>query len=101
MSVRMTPKDRKNEILLAGLKAAERLGFTNVRQADIAKEAECGFGTVTLRWGTMAQLRRAIMRQAVKQESLSVIATGLAIGDPNAKKAPEELKKKALATLSA
>jgi len=101
MSVRMTPKDRKADILTAAVRAAARVGFANVRQVDIAKEAQCGFGTITLRWGTMAQLRRAVMRAAIQQQCLPVIAAGLGMGDKDAKKAPDALKKKALATLVA
>lgn len=99
MSIRMTPKERKAAVLDAALITAEKVGFVQMRTCDIAAAAQCGHGTVTLYWGTMPQLRRAVMRAAIKQERLKIIATGLAIGDKDALKAAPELKKAAIASL--
>lgn len=100
MSIRMTPTDRKAAILSAAMVAAGKLGFGNIRQKDIADAAECGHGTVTLYWRTMGQMRRAIMREAIKTHNVKIVAQGLGINDPDAKKAPPELKQKAAAFLA-
>jgi AcrR family transcriptional regulator len=100
MSVRLDAKDRQGEILEAALLVAQKMGFANIRQKDIAERAGCGYGTVTLHFKTMTQMRREIMRAAIKREILPIIAQGLGMGDPNAKKAPAEIKKKALASLA-
>lgn len=50
---------------------------------------------VSLRLGTMEALRRSVMRAAVKREVVPVVAEGLAAGDAQAKKASDELKKRA------
>ncbi len=100
MSVRLEAKIRQSEILEAGIKVAEKMGFANVRQKDIAERAGCGYGTVTLHFRTMKQMRRAIMRAAIERRILPIVAQGLGIGDPDAKKAPPELKQKALASLA-
>ncbi len=102
MSIRMTPANRKAAILAAAMTvaASKKIGFSAMRQKDIAEQAECGFGTVTLYFNTMTQMRRAVMREAIKQQDVAIIAQGLGIGDPDAKKAPPELKKKAAALLA-
>lgn len=101
MSVRLTPKDRKAEILEAAYLTAQKVGFAKMRQADVAARAGCSHGTVTLRWDGMAKLRAAVMRRAIADECLAVVAAGLGIGDPVARKAPAALKEKAIQTLSA
>jgi DNA-binding transcriptional regulator YbjK len=101
MATRMKPEARKADILEAAIKAAEKHGFADVRQKDIAEQAECGFGTVSLYFNTMTQMRRAIMRAAVERKNLKLIAQGLGIGHPEARKASDDIKKKALKLLSA
>lgn len=99
MAIRMTKDARKQAVLDAAIKAAETVGFAKMRTKDIAEIAECGHGTVTLYWSTIGQLRRAVMRAAIKQRILKIVACGLAIDDPVAQKAPDELKKAARAAL--
>ena len=98
--VRMKPADRQKQILDAAIVVAERIGFANVRQVDIATEAQCGFGTVSRYFNTMKQMRRAIIREAIQRKSLIIIAAGLGINDPDAQKAPDDLKRKAVSLLA-
>ena len=100
MSIRMKPADRKADILEAAIKAAQKHGFVAVRQKDIAEEAQCGFGTVSLYFSTMKQMRRAVMRAAIARGLLPIVAQGLGCMDPDARKAPPELKEKALKLLA-
>lgn len=100
MATRLKPEVRKAEILEAALIAARKMGFAAVRQKDIADQAKCGFGTVSLYFSTMKQMRRAIMRAAVERQDLQLIAQGLGIGDSDARKAPEPIKLKAIALLT-
>lgn len=99
MAKRMKKEDRKAAILEAAIKVAEKIGFAQMRMSDIATEAECVNGTVTLYFSTMPQLRRAVMRAAIKRGVAKIVAAGLAMGDKDAKKAPEELKEAARASL--
>lgn len=96
----MKPADRKADILAAAITAAEKCGFGAVRQKDIAEQADCAFGLVTRYFNTMKQMRRAIMREAVRTKNLKIIAQGLAIADIDARKAPPELKVKAAKLLA-
>lgn len=90
-------KEREEEILAAAVTASEVKGYQNITREDVAKLAGCSPALITARFSTMPQLRRAIMRAAVRLEVLPIILQGIAAGDPHARKAPEELKKKALA----
>lgn len=98
---RMTPTDRKAAILDAAVTAAKKHGFARLRLVHIAEQAECSNALVVSHYGTMQQMRRAVMRAAIKQEILPIIAEGIATRDPVACKAPDVLKEKALATLAA
>jgi AcrR family transcriptional regulator len=97
----MTPTDRKAAILDAAVTAAKKHGFARLRLVHIAEQAECSNALVVSHYGTMAQMRRAVMRAAIKQQILSIIAEGIATRDPIACKVSDELQRKALATLTA
>ena len=51
-------------------------------------------------FGTMVSFKRTIMRAAIKDGNLPILAQGLAAGDKCAMKAPSELKTAAIATLA-
>lgn len=91
---------RKEHLLKTAVELSVDKGYNNVTRDGIAEAAGVSFGLITKYFGTMKQLRREIMRAAIKQEIPEIIAQGLANGDDRAKKAPVELKAKA-ATLIA
>lgn len=95
----MTPTDRKASILDAAVIAAEKVGFTSVRQADIAKQADCAYGLITTYFKTMTQMRRAIMRAAVARGNLKLIAQGIANNHPAVSNLHPELRNKAIQSL--
>lgn len=97
---RMTPTDRKAAILEAAIGAAHKHGFAQLRLAHIADAAQCSNALVVSHYGTMPQMRRAVMRAAVKREILPIIAAGVAMRDPVAIKAPSDLQRKALDSLA-
>jgi AcrR family transcriptional regulator len=90
---------RSQQIIDAAMKLSEKKGYQNVMRSEIASEAGCATGLVSHYYGTMSQLKRAVMRHAVETENLTVIAQGLAERDKHALKADEEVKKAAVATL--
>lgn len=98
---RLRPDDRRDQILTAAVKLAEEHGYSKITRDQIAAAAGCAPGLVSHYFATMPQLRRAIMRAAVKAVNLAVIAQGLGVGDPHAKKAPTDVKTKALKLLAA
>lgn len=100
MTQRLAPKDRKDQILTAAVNLASLNGYQNVTREAIAEAAQCAPASVSHYFGTMTQLRRDIVRAAVRHAILPVIAQALAARDPHVKKASDELKQKALALLA-
>ena len=99
MSKRLNPKDRKAEILHAALLVAELKGYSHIQRSDVATAAGVSPARVSQLFNTMVQLRRAVMRHAIKTRHHKIIAQGLAVGDKQALKAPQELKQAAVATM--
>ncbi len=96
---RLAPAARKADILAAAVRRAEKVGLGQLRRDDVANEAGVANGLVTRYFNTMSQLKRAVIRYAVHNEILAIVAQALAMREPEAMKAPEELKRAALATL--
>lgn len=92
MASHLSADQRTNDILAAALRVAERDGFTSMRRDAIATEAGITGGLVTIRLGSMDQVRRSVMRLAIKERKLRTIAEGLACKDRHALKAPQELR---------
>lgn len=87
---------RKTQILAAAMVEAKQHGYTNVTREQIAQRAECASGLVSFYFGTMVDLKRAIMSEAIRTRELRIVAQGIADGHPKAKRAPEELRHAAL-----
>jgi DNA-binding transcriptional regulator YbjK len=97
---RANPALRKDNILDAAVRLARVTGYNKITRDKIAESAGVSTGLVTRYFGTMSQLKTAIMRRAVKQRIAQIVAQGLANGDEHAKRAPAELKAEAAAILS-
>lgn len=97
---RMTPRERREDVLSAALRLAVMHGYTHITRDDIAMAAGCSPALVSQTLGTMRCLRRALVRAAVAREVLPVIAQGLALRDPHALRAPEELRVRAAGSLA-
>lgn len=101
---KMKPKrklanDRLDEILTVALALAEQIGYAKVTRDAIAERVSLTPQAIQHHIGTMAALRRDLMRRAVAVECLPVIAQGMANKDPHALKAPAELLDRARAAL--
>jgi len=94
--MRQDPKDRREEILQAAIRMAEHYGYRSVTRADIAGAAKCSEALVTHYFSTMTQMRRQIMRAAIKRSNFQIVGQGLAMADPVAQKAPEVIRRMAL-----
>lgn len=90
---------RKAAILDAAVRVAERKHYALMTRQDIAAEAGVTGPLVQHYFGTMEQLRRAVMRKAVRDRVLRVIAQGLIAGNPHAMQASPALKSAARGVL--
>lgn len=97
---RMDPVDRRAQILDAAVGMAEDVGFQKITRDGVAVRAGVAMGLVTRYFGTMIQLRRAVMRSAVRNEVIPIVAEGLAIGDAHARKAGPQLKARVISFIS-
>jgi AcrR family transcriptional regulator len=91
----------KRAILQAAIMLAKQEGFRNISRAAIAKRAGSAEATVSYHFGTMDEMRTAIMAAAIEQEIPEIVAQGLAARYVPARKAPEALKRKAVRVLAA
>lgn len=101
MGKRMKPTDRREHIIAAATEVASRDGYHMMRRDNVATEAGVSMGLVTRYFGTMVQLRRAVMRRAIERECIGIIAQGLAYKDRHAAKAPADLRRRAAELLAA
>jgi AcrR family transcriptional regulator len=94
-------KDTKtrDQIFKAAMRLSMRTGYNKVTRDAIATKAGVAEGLVNYYFGTMTQLRRMIVRHAIKEENMTIIAQALGAADPHVKKISEELKRKAVESL--
>lgn len=93
---KMTAPEREAQILAAALVVAAREGYRQFTLQQVATEAKVDKTLPLHYFGTMVQLRRKVMRAAIKNEILSIVAQGITLRDPHAQKAPQELRARAL-----
>lgn len=87
---------RKQQILDAAMIEADEHGYTNITRAGVAERTKCSPALVSFYWGTMKQLHRGIMGEAVKTRHLRILAQGIVAKDSRALGVPDDLRKEAL-----
>ena len=97
---RLDPQIRKAHILAVGVNVARTEGYHNVTRGMVADAAEISAGLVNVYFKTVQVLKDAIMEQAISQKVPEIIAVGLAIKDPIALGAPQQLKDQAAKHIS-
>lgn len=96
---RLKPEVRKEDILRTALPLAEKLGYTKVSRETITDSIGITGPALNYHFGTMTQFRRELLRYAIKNESLLVIAQALSSKVHCVQKAPKELQRRALESL--
>jgi AcrR family transcriptional regulator len=95
MTMRQDPADRKASILAAAVRISHSYGYHRITRANVAGAAQCSEALVSSYFGTMTQLRRAVLRTAIAQRDLVIVAQALAAKDPHVMKASQELRQTA------
>lgn len=90
---------KRDIILQAAVEEALVKGYENFTRDGTAERAGVAAGSVNTHFKDMAQLRRAVMYEAIQHHHIDILAQGLAEGCSVARDAPEELKREALETL--
>ena len=92
-------KYHKEAIMLHALNLAVEVGYQNVTRDRLAFLAGTSPALISKYFGTMVQLKRAIMLAAVAKGNLTVLAQGLAAGDAKARAADAKMKRDSLERL--
>lgn len=98
----MSKHVRHDQILDAALALAKRSGWKALTRDRVAEAALVGAGSVNTVFGTIEDLKSAVMREAVNRAIagddmlVDLIAEGLCERHPAARAAPEDIKRKAL-----
>lgn len=91
---------RRAEILAAAMVEARTVGFQWITREAVASLAGCSEATVSMSFGSMPDLKRAVLAEAVRVEDLVIVAQGLADRHAIVLAASEDLRKRAAATLA-
>lgn len=86
-------------VLTAALSLAKIHGYTKVTRESVAEMTGYSPASISKHFGTMIKFRRAIMSAAMVRRDLSVLAQGLALGDPKARSAPDDVKRAAVESI--
>ena len=90
---------KRDIILQAAVEEALIKGYENFTRDGTAERAGIAAGSVNTHFKDMAQLRRAVMCEAIQHRHIDILAQGLAEWCSVARNAPEDLKREALETL--
>ena len=91
---------RKDQILNVAIDLSKKYGYQKIKRSDISHHAGVSENLISNYFGTMIKLKRLIIRHAIKNNIIEIIAQGIANNDPHVKKASKELKEKAIKLIS-
>ena len=92
MQTHLSAPDRTSSLLAVALLLAAQDGWRDLTRDALARTAGVSPALVSERLGTMDALRRSLMRAAVKQRVVSIVAEGLLARHPQALKADAALR---------
>ena len=90
--MKTTIKERTAEMLRAALDLANVTSWQALTHDSIARKAGVSASLVKVRLGSIATVRQAVMREAVKQRVVRVVAEGLAVRNRTARRADASLR---------
>ena len=96
---RLKPEIRKTEIIDAALDLAEETHYSHVTREQIARRVGVSGAAIQYHFHTMNQLRKQLMRSAILHERLPIIAQGCVANDDLVRRAPEDLRRRAIQSI--
>lgn len=99
MVIRKDKDERKADMIQKGLKIAEKIGYMNLKQSETSKKLKVSLGLLHHYFGAIKDFKIAIVKAAIKEENLIVIAQAIAAKDPLVKKLNKDLKIRAINSL--
>lgn len=95
----MKTQHRRDQILVAALEMASNDHYLTITRDKIANDVGTATGNINRVFGTMSGLRVELVKYAIDQKCLAVIAQAIAAGDAAVKGLSIDLKRQALADL--
>lgn len=92
--------EKRAAVLEAAVEEAQEVGYQWITRSGVAARLGWSTGAVSRHFSPFVELKREVMREAVKRGILPIIAQGLAEQSPIAHSAEPELKRQALAPLA-
>lgn len=92
--------ERNSRVLEAAIVEACEQGYQFITREAVAARAGVSAGGVNNAFGTMLELKRAVLRTAIERRILRIVADGIAMASPVVADLPPELRREALATLA-
>lgn len=93
-------EDRDNRMMDAAISLAEEDSYQWITREAVAQRAGVAPATISFHFKTVANLKRAVLREAIKRRSLKIIAEGAGAGHTIImEECPADLRAEALASL--
>jgi len=89
----------KNAIIAAATRLAEKGYYTELTRVQIAREAKISDSAVSYYCGSMDDVRRDILKEALKTENYVILAQGLLRHDPALAEVSPTLRERILAAV--
>ena len=89
----------RNELLRAAVTEAGEVGYLFITKPAIGRRAHRAASLINHYFGSLSDLKDAVVSYAVEMEVLPIVTQALANGHPIALSAPDDLKHKASASL--
>lgn len=100
MQVYMTRNQRQTQISAAIIAIASKPGgWYNLSYQNIANRCDCSHANITRHFGSTAEMRRWLLKTAVKDGLMTIVGQAIAAGFPPAKKLADTVKRAALESL--
>lgn len=75
----MAPEARKKQLLAAAMVIAEKQGFTALTRPAVAAACEVTPMTINLRFGSMAELRAAVLAEAKRLKKKTILDSAISV----------------------
>ncbi len=92
--------ERDEKVFEAAIAEAREQGYQFITREAVAERAGVSVGGVNNAFGTMVDLKRAVLRAAIEREILPIVAEGIAMGSPVVADLAPELRERALLSLA-
>ena len=91
-------EDRREQVLAAALQSAILVPYYDLRREDVAAVAGMAPSNINSYFGTMGELRQAMLKRAIETENINVLKRALGRNEPLVEKMPKALKEKVVAS---